>query len=287
MTTTAPFGSWKSPITSALLTSAGIGFGELQFCDSNLYWLESRPDEGGRVAVVRCSLNGKGLRRDSARLQRQNSRPRVWWRRIFRSFEHNLLQQFPRSTFVPARSDGVAAPITPKPPTAASLRYADGRVTQDGTTIVCVRERHEEGREAINEIVSMPADGSGPAQVILSGYDFYSFPRINPDGKQLAWTCWRHPKMPWDGTELWVGDLDTNGSVSNSRKVAGSSTESIFQPEWSPDGALCFISDRTGWWNLYAEQAGKVTPFWKSMRRSACRNGYLVMCGTFSYPISV
>jgi dipeptidyl aminopeptidase/acylaminoacyl peptidase len=131
-------------------------------------------------------------------------------------------------------------------------------VTPDGKRIVCVRERHEEGREAINEMVSMPADGSGAIEVILGGFDFYSFPRISPDGKRLAWTCWRHPQMPWDGTELWVGDLNGDGSVSNQRKVAGSSTESIFQPEWSPSGSLYFISDRTGWWNLYSEQSGQI-----------------------------
>src|SRR5262249_34569462 len=140
-------------------------------------------------------------------------------------------------------STGAPRPITPDPPVAASSRYADFRVTPDGKTIICVRERHEEGKEATNEIVSMSADGSASAKVILSGSDFYSFPRISPDGKKLAWTCWMHPQMPWDGTELWVGDLSNDSSVSNSRKIAGSSTESIFQPDWSPEGVLHFISD--------------------------------------------
>ena len=84
------------------------------------------------------------------------------------------------------------------------MRHTDGRVTPDGRTIICVRERHEQGREAINEIVAMPADGSSEPRIMLSGYDFYSFPRISPDGRRLAWTCWRHPQMPWDGTELWI-----------------------------------------------------------------------------------
>jgi dipeptidyl aminopeptidase/acylaminoacyl peptidase len=137
------------------------------------------------------------------------------------------------------------------------VRYADGRVTPDGRTIVCVRERHEEGREAINEIIAMPADGSGSATIILSGYDFYSFPRISPDGRFLAWTCWRHPQMPWDGTELWAGEVNSGGSVSNARQIAGSATESVFQPECGPDGSLYFVSDRTGWWNLYAEKSGR------------------------------
>src|SRR5439155_12177250 len=158
---------------------------------------------------------------------------------------------------------GDPKPITAAPPTPASLRHADGRVTPDGRTIICVRERHEQGREAINEIIALPAlpaDGYSEPKIILSGYDFYSFPRTRPDGRRLAWTCWRHPQMPWDGSELWVGDLNADGTVSNTRRVAGSNSESIFQPAWNADGILFFISDATGWWNLYAEQNGKVAP---------------------------
>jgi dipeptidyl aminopeptidase/acylaminoacyl peptidase len=150
--------------------------------------------------------------------------------------------------------------ITPEPLPAGGLRYADGRVTPDGKTIICVRERHLDGREVINEIAAVPAGGFGEARVIASGYDFYSFPRISRDGRKLAWTCWRHPQMPWDGTELWAGDLNADGSISNAGLIAGSSSESIFQPEWSPDGSLYFISDRTGWWNLYTANAGGIVP---------------------------
>src|SRR5204863_3271721 len=131
------------------------------------------------------------------------------------------------------------------PAISAGSRYADARITPDGKTIICVREEHREGAEAINEIVAIPADGSAPPRSIVSGADFYSFPRISPDGKRLAWTSWNHPQMPWDGTELWIADLDENGNVSNARRVAGGPTESIFQPAWSDDGILHFISDRS------------------------------------------
>jgi dipeptidyl aminopeptidase/acylaminoacyl peptidase len=257
MTTTAPFGSWKSPITSALLTSSGIGFSELHFCGGNLYWLESRPDEGGRVAIVRCphlhvpsdAIPGAFNARTRAHEYGGGAYCVHGHTVFFSNFKDQRLHR--------QEPAGAPRPITPEPPQPGSLRYADGRVSPDGKTIICVRERHEEGCEAINEIVSIPADGSGPAKIILNGYDFYSFPRISPDGMKLAWTCWRHPQMPWDGTELWVGDLDADGSVSNARCVAGSARESIFQPEWAPDGSLYFISDRTGWWNLFAEKAGE------------------------------
>ena len=259
MTTTAPFGSWKSPITTALLTSSGIGFSELRFSAGNLYWLESRPDEAGRVAIVRCPLNAPA---SDAVPQSFNARSRVHEYGGGAYFLHGgtiFFCNFKDQRLYRQDPGGTPRPITPEPPAPASLRYADGRVTPDGKTIICVRERHEAGREAINEIVAMPADGSGSAKVILDGYDFYSFPRIDAAGRKLAWTCWRHPHMPWDGTELWVGDLNADGSVSNPRKIAGSTTESIFQPEWAPDGSLYFISDRTGWWNLYAERSAKIT----------------------------
>ena len=138
---------------------------------------------------------------------------------------------------------GKARPITPEPPAENSLRYADGVVTPDGATIVCVRERHEDG-EVHNELVTFPADGSAAPTVIQSGHDFYMAPRFDPAGGRLAWLAWDHPNMPWDGTLLYV-----DGAV-----VAGGPDESVIDPQWSPDGVLHYCSDRTGWWNLYRDE---------------------------------
>ena len=260
MTRVAPFGSWKSPVTTALLTSAGIGFSELQFSNNNLYWLEGRPDEGGRVCVVRCAMPGSPVDVIPAGF---NARTRAHEYGGGAYFVHRDRVYF--SNFKDQRlylKEGAAEPrpITPEPPAPSSLRYADGRVTPDGTTIIAVRERHEDGRQAINEIVAMAADGSIGPKIIVEGNDFYSFPRVSPDGKRLAWTSWRHPQMPWDGAELWIADLNSGSSVSNARRVAGSDDESVFEPEWAPDGSLYFISDRSGWWNLYKEDDGKIAP---------------------------
>ena len=140
--------------------------------------------------------------------------------------------------------------ITPEPSTPAAWRYADGVMTPGGRSIVCVRESH--GRdEVVNELVALPPDGSAPPRVLVSGSDFYAYPRISPDGRTLAWISWDHPRMPWDGTELWVASLSPEGALGEPRLVAGGPEESIFQPEWSADGVLHFVSDRTGWWNLY------------------------------------
>ena len=152
---------------------------------------------------------------------------------------------------------GEPKPITPEPANPHAARYADGRVFADGRLIVCVRELHGEG-EPVNELVVLPTDGSSDPKVVSTGRDFYAAPRPSPDGRFLAWVAWDHPHMPFEGTDLCVADLNPDGSVSSGRRVAGSEQESIFQPQWSNDGLLHFVSDRTGWSNLYVERDGEV-----------------------------
>jgi dipeptidyl aminopeptidase/acylaminoacyl peptidase len=154
----------------------------------------------------------------------------------------------------------------PISPADVDFRYADFVVDKTRDRLLSVREDHTmEGPEAINTIVSMPVGGEwhgGESQqtVLMSGNDFYSNPRVSPDGSRLAWLAWDHPNMPWDGTELWVADFDEDGLPVNKRQVAAGPNESVFQPEWSPDGTLYFVSDRTGWWNLYRLRDGAVEP---------------------------
>ena len=126
-----------------------------------------------------------------------------------------------------------------------------------------MREDHTRPGEPVNSIVAVPAVASSrpPADTVLaSGADFYSDPSLSPDGSRFAWLQWHHPNMPWDGTELWTAEVKADGSLGAKEKVAGSTDESIFQPEWSPDGTLFFVSDRTGYWNLYRSARLKATP---------------------------
>ena len=139
------------------------------------------------------------------------------------------------------------------------MRYADGVIDNRRNLIYCVREDHTVGgRDATNTLVKINLAGETCGEVIVSGKDFYSSPRLSPDGNRLAWLSWDHPNMPWDGTELWVGELTETGQIANAEIAAGGKSESIFQPEWSPGGVLHFVSDRSGWWNLCRLSAGGI-----------------------------
>src|SRR5205085_5545669 len=137
--------------------------------------------------------------------------------------------------------------ITP----ATEMRYADMIIDGERGRIITVREDHTGAGEAVNALVGINLEDGENARVLVSGNDFYSSPRLSPNGKHLAWLTWNHPNMPWDGTELWVGEINEDGTLTNMNQIAGGVEESIFQPEWSPDGTLYFVSDRSGWWNLY------------------------------------
>ncbi len=259
MATTAPYGSWASPITTDLLAGeGGVSFSYLDIDEDGVYWTESRPQEGGRSALVFRPHGGEAL---DVVPPEFNVRTRVheygggaWFRHgrvVFcSSFDDSRLYRIDEP-------GGEPRPITPNPPEPHALRYADGRVFADGRLIVCVRELHGEG-EPVNELVVLPVDGSSEPRVVATRRDFYAAPRPSPDGAFLVWLAWDHPHMPFEGTDLCVADLAPDGSVSNGRRVAGSEQESIFQPEWSRDGLLHFVSDRTGWSNLYVERAGEV-----------------------------
>jgi len=257
---TAPYGSWKSPISSDLIASGSTRLGHVTLDSGNLYWLESRPTEGGRSVLVRRGPDGvvEDVTQPDAYVRTRvheygGGAYLVHGDTVFYSdFANQMLHRKDKGDD--------AFPISPEPTIAAGLRYADMRLTPDGRTLVAVQEHHDGTNEPINSVVSLPSIGTLEPVTIALGRDFYAFPRVSPDGRQIVWLEWDHPNMPWDGTELWIADLAPDGSASNARKIAGGLEESIFQPSWSPAGLLHFISDRTGWWNLYRiEVDGAIT----------------------------
>ncbi|MEA3560203.1 MAG: S9 family peptidase, partial [Candidatus Omnitrophota bacterium] len=247
----AEFGSWRSPITSELIVKETIGLSELKLEKDDIYWIELRPSEGARNVIVRLSPDGKLT--DLTPLP-FNARTRVHEYgggafvvkdRIvyFSNFsDQRIYRQYP---------DSQPRPITPD----KGFYYADGVIDSFRNRMICVREDHSNPRKGVvNGLVSLELDKTGPGEVIAFGKDFYSSPAISPDGLSLCWLSWNHPNMPWDGTELWVGKLKDNGTVESAQRIAGGPAESIFQPQWSPDNVLYFVSDKTGWWNLYCRE---------------------------------
>jgi dipeptidyl aminopeptidase/acylaminoacyl peptidase len=255
--TTRSYGTWPAPLGAELVAKASSPrYGYVDVSGGRVRWAESRADEGGRAVVVETRPGGEILDLIPAKA---NARTRVheygggavWYHGdtvYYSDFSDSCLY----------RVDGAGAepqPITPEPEEPHALRYADGVVTPDGDTVICVRERHADGKVE-NELVSLPTDGSAEPVLLVAGHDFFMAPRLDPAGRRLAWVAWDHPRMPWDGTELWVGEL---GALGQATLVAGGVDESVIDPQWSPDGVLHYVSDRTGWWNLYREDGTALT----------------------------
>jgi dipeptidyl aminopeptidase/acylaminoacyl peptidase len=256
MPKTAPYGSWKSPITSDLIVTS-ITLSEPRFDGEDIYWLEGRPQELGRLVVVRAHAPG-GHATDLTPIP-YNARTRVHeyggasWTVAggdiyFSNFADGRL-------YCQRNNSSDPVPLTPVPPASErQWRFADGVIDRARQRWIGVREDHTAGGEPINTIVAVdlnPAEHD-PGHVLVGAHDFFASPRLSPNGRWLVWLAWDHPNMPWNGTTLYLSALDEAGGITKPLAIAGGWSESVFQPEWSPDGSgIFFVSDRSGWWNLY------------------------------------
>lgn len=245
-----PYGSWASPITPDVLLKGVVHMRNqmVRWDGDDLYWSELRPYEGGRIVVCRRDAHGKIA---DVTPQGFNARSRVheYGGGHYAVKEGTVyFTNYSDQRLYRQDSGGAPRAITP----AADIRHADMLIDARRGHVIAVREDHATGRpEAVNTLVSLDAEGRDEAVTLASGNDFYSSPKLSPDGNRLAWQTWNHPHMPWDSSEIWVGELDRDGKVTSRRKVAGGPDESVLQPEWSPSGELYFVSDRSDWWNLY------------------------------------
>ena len=252
----SPYGSWKSPITAELVAGGEVGLEQVRIDGDDIYWIERRAREGGRKVIVRRSPDGSVVDVTPAGF---NARTRV---HEYGGGDYAVsggtivFSNFTDQRLYLQRHGSEPQPLT----RAGALRYADGQLDSQRNLFFCVHEDHSNQGEAVNTIVRIDLNGGDAATIVVSGNDFYSSSRLSPDGSQLAWLTWNHPNMPWDGTELWIGRLSQDGSLIEKVKVAGAIDESICQPLWSPEGTLYFVSDRSGWWNLYRWQENQVEP---------------------------
>ncbi len=246
--TIAPYGSWRSPLRIDDLVGDVVSLAEPWVDGDDVYWLEGRPAEGGRQTLIRLGADGVPTELTPAPI---SVRSRV--------------HEYGGGSYVVAggvvvysdHADGrlyrldpggdAPVPITPGGP----WRYADMRFDPSRRRFVAVREDHSGEGEPVNQIVDVPLDGERDPRVLVTGPDFVAAPRISPDGGRLAWLEWDHPHMPWEATRLRVAPIGADGTLGEPELAAGGPDESIAQPEWSADGTLHLVSDRSGWWNLY------------------------------------
>ena len=253
MVKTAPYGSWRSPITADLTASSSVRISDVQVHRCRVYWSEMRPDEKGRCVVVECSdgeirdCTPAGFNARTTVHEYGGSAYTVVDGAIyFSNFEDQLLYKYEHGK----------SPV--KITNDTDQRHADYFHDAERKRLICVREDHsDKALEAVNTVVAINVD-DGSSQTLAEGNDFYSNPRLNPDGSFLAFMTWNHPNMPWDGCELWVAEVEGDGSLDQMTLVSGGLNESIVQPEWSPEGVLHFVSDKDGWWNLHRWREGKV-----------------------------
>jgi dipeptidyl aminopeptidase/acylaminoacyl peptidase len=242
---TAACGIWPSPISADMVAAGASPLSQPQLDGADTYWLAGRASEGGRTTLMRQ----RGQDVTEVTPAPFNVRTRVHeygGGACLVSGGAVYFSNFADNRIYVGRDGAAPAPLTE----AGAHRFADFVFDAGRHRLISVREDHDNGSaQPLNTICAVAADGS--ETVLVSGSDFYSSPRLAPGGESLAWLSWDHPRMPWQGTELWLASVLPDGSLGTPQLVAGGPAESICQPEWSPDGVLHFVSDRSGWWNLY------------------------------------
>jgi dipeptidyl aminopeptidase/acylaminoacyl peptidase len=243
----AAYGSWKSPITSDLIVAGSIGLGEILVDQQNIYWLESRPNEGGRTVLVKQNLDQTII---DITPSPYNIRTRVHEYGGAACLIVDDTVYF--SNFLDQRIYQQTLGQNPQPLTPESaLRYANAILDINYRRLICVGEDHsQKNSEPVNSLLSIDLE-TGEVRTLISGADFYSSPVLNPNGNKLAWLTWNHPNLPWDESQLWLAEIQEDGNLGTPQLIAGGKNESICEPKWSPAGELYFSSDSSGWWNLY------------------------------------
>ncbi|HEY6455922.1 MAG TPA: prolyl oligopeptidase family serine peptidase [Steroidobacteraceae bacterium] len=255
-----PYGAWKSPLTAEALADSQVRFENLRSFAGHLYWTQNVPAAGGTHGVFRLGADGAAIPVVPAA---SNVRGRV---HEYGAAPYLIVADTAYYTkFADQRLYRLTPGAGPEPLTPKGYRYADcvpvRADTGAVTALICVREDHTDPREVRNALVRVDLPAGGAGAVLYADSDFVAYPRVSPDGRKLAFIAWHHPHMPWDATTLMVAELGERGLTALTR-VAGGPAESVLEPQWDTDGALYFISDRSGFWNLYGWDGAAVRAVW-------------------------
>ena len=240
----------RSPITPDVVARANAGVGEPRLLDGTLYWLESRPAEGGRTTLLRA----RGDAKEELTPQPFNVRSRV--------HEYGGAAYLPTGHtvyFVNAADQNIFAvefngSIRQLTQTDAQTRYADLCADPKRDRLVAVTEIHGDAAQPVNALAAISI-ATGEVSILHRGHDFYASPRVSPSGDELLFIAWDHPNMPWDGTQLLRARLD-GPAIGTTTLVAGGANESVQQPHWLDDDSALYLSDATGFWNLHRLDTG-------------------------------
>lgn len=244
--TEAPYGSWESPITAELTTRNSVGLSSINLDGDDLYWIESRPDEGGRRVIVKRDREGDI---SDAIPTGYSSRTRV------HEYGGGSYSVFDGVIYFSNHSDQVLYRLKkggmPEPLTTTGYRYADCIMDKNHNQLICVQEDHTAEGEPVNTLVSVSLGEQRKVRTLFSGTDFVSSPQINPAGDTLVWITWDHPNMNWDDTKMWMAKVTPQGSLSGTKTIVERESLSVQEPRWTNDGKLYYIADPENWWNLH------------------------------------
>ncbi|MDE2970490.1 MAG: prolyl oligopeptidase family serine peptidase [Chloroflexota bacterium] len=254
----APYGAWSSPVTLDMAAGETIQLGRIELDGPDTYWVEIRPAEEGRGLVMKRGPGGSAVEVTPPGFSVGTTLHEYGARGYTVHDGVVFFSNFADQRVYRHRIGEDPVPITPE---EGDLRFGSKVFDPVRNRIICVCENHlRGGEEVLNEIVAIDPEGRSDPAVLVTDNDFYSWPAVNAACDRLAWVSWDQPNMPWDGTELWVAGIAADGSLVDPVMVAGGVDETVLQPEWGPDGALYFISDRTDWANVYRWLDGEVTP---------------------------
>ena len=254
-----PYGSWPSSISAELITRAAPSLNFLQSYGDDLYWVEGRPWEAGRNVIMRRDSNGSITDLLPAPFSHYSRVHEYGGMAYALNDDHLYFVNATDQNIYKYCLDDTSAPqvITNN----SSRRFADLVVDRQNQRLIVVCEEHNDGQEPENYLASIALNSQTPAiEKFVSGADFYAYPRISPDQSQLCWIEWRHPNMPWDATQLWQATISNGNLIEKKRVAGGDNNQAIFQPHWSPNNTLYYVSDITNWWNIYRFENGIGAP---------------------------